>query len=126
MIQDVLEKCKIALRKIDRREDWFIIALIILVGFGGFGLGRLSLGEGAKEPVLIENLTTQGREGAQKGIDTVGAVGQVVASRNGGKYHFPWCSSAERISQENRVWFESVEQAKRAGYTPASNCPGLE
>jgi methylphosphotriester-DNA--protein-cysteine methyltransferase len=57
----------------------------------------------------------------------VGAVsGSYVASKNGTKYHYPWCSGAKRIKDENKVWFDTVEQARAAGYTPAANCPGLE
>lgn len=51
--------------------------------------------------------------------------GKIVGSKNGSKYHYPWCQGAERIKEENKVWFATAAEAKRAGYTPAANCPGL-
>lgn len=50
----------------------------------------------------------------------------LVASKNGSKYHFPWCSGALRIREENKLVFGSREEALEAGYTPASNCKGLD
>ncbi len=122
-------------------EGGFLLILLILVVLGAFGLGRLSamdanrtpslrtekvLGEDQKEagglmatPVApIEEPTAPGLP-AQTG-------GRVVASKNGARYHFPWCSGAKRIAKENEVWFESPEEARKEGYTPASNCKGLE
>lgn len=52
--------------------------------------------------------------------------GQVVASKNGGKYHYPWCPGAKQISPQNLITFNSIEEARAAGYTPASNCKGLK
>jgi methylphosphotriester-DNA--protein-cysteine methyltransferase len=51
--------------------------------------------------------------------------GTYVASKSGSAYHFPWCSGAQRIKEENKVWFETKEEAELAGYRPASNCKGL-
>jgi hypothetical protein len=39
-----------------------------------------------------------------------------VASKNGTKYHLPWCSGAAHIKEENKVWFASKEEAAAAGY----------
>lgn len=51
--------------------------------------------------------------------------GQYVASQKGKKYHWPWCPGGKSIKEENKIWFNSREDAERAGYTPAANCPGL-
>jgi methylphosphotriester-DNA--protein-cysteine methyltransferase len=48
-----------------------------------------------------------------------------VASKNGTKYHLPWCSGAQRIKDENKVWFKTKEDAEKAGFMPASNCKGI-
>jgi hypothetical protein len=50
---------------------------------------------------------------------------QYVASKNGTKYHLPWCAGAQQIKEENKIWFDSKDEAERAGYTPASNCKGI-
>lgn len=49
-----------------------------------------------------------------------------MASQSGTKYHFPWCSGAQRILDKNRVEFKNIKEAKAAGYTAAKNCKGLE
>ena len=118
-------------------NDKFAIVLIILVGFGGFGLGRLSVSEEQKFPIKIENIKTDnifantltGVKNIEQSREVGGTVnegGQVVASKNGTKYHYPWCSGANRISEANKIYFASIEDAKEAGYTPASNCKGLK
>lgn len=43
--------------------------------------------------------------------------GIIVASKNGAKYHWPWCSWAKKIKPENQVWFKSEAEAQKAGYT---------
>jgi hypothetical protein len=52
--------------------------------------------------------------------------GQVVASKNGTKYHLPTCPGAKQISDKNKITFNSAEEARAAGYSPASNCKGLK
>ncbi|MDB9944483.1 hypothetical protein OAD26_00590, partial [bacterium] len=49
----------------------------------------------------------------------------VVGSINGTKYHLPWCPGAQQMKEENKIVFETQEQAREAGYTPAGNCKGL-
>lgn len=50
----------------------------------------------------------------------------VVASKNGTKYHYPWCAGAKQISEKNKIIFSSIEEARAKGYAPASNCKGLK
>src|SRR3990167_6805403 len=76
-----------------QNKDIFVVLLILLVGFGGFGLGRLSKIEEAKEPITIEEI---GQEAvavvAQNQIkQTSTEQGKYVASKNGTKYYLPWC-----------------------------------
>jgi hypothetical protein len=52
--------------------------------------------------------------------------GQVVASKSGAKYHYPWCAGAKQISEKNKITFNSITEARAAGYTPATNCKGLK
>jgi hypothetical protein len=51
--------------------------------------------------------------------------GNYVASKTGSKYHLPWCSGAQTIKEENKIWFETKEEAESRGYSPAKNCKGL-
>lgn len=38
------------------------------------------------------------------------------------KYHYTWCSGSQRIKEENKLWFNSAQEAEAAGYTLAGNC----
>lgn len=51
--------------------------------------------------------------------------GLYLASKSGTKYHRPSCPGAKRIKEENKIWFNSKEEAERAGYSPAKNCNGI-
>jgi len=94
-----------------------VIINFALIAVLSFGLGRLSQTGKIKESMPIS-------VPAQIQVQ-VSAGGNFVGSKNGTKYHYPWCSGAARIKEENKVWFQTVDEAKRAGYSPAANCPGL-
>ncbi|HAT68423.1 MAG: hypothetical protein A2481_01610 [Candidatus Yonathbacteria bacterium RIFOXYC2_FULL_47_9] len=120
-------------------DDLFLGLIIILVAFGSFGLGRLSKIEGTKTPIRIENgpvvtpetfMAPEAGDKVSTNIDqsasVIGATTeQLVGSKSGKKYHYPWCSGASRIAEANRVYFTSKADAEAQGYTPASNCKGL-
>lgn len=99
--------------------DVFVVIIILLVGFGAFGLGRLSNSEEYRPPIRMFE-----REQIDTAPMRIG--GKIVASKKGSKYHFPWCPGARAMSESNKVWFDSEEAARAAGYTPAGNCKGLE
>ncbi len=119
-------------------DDLFLGLIIVLVAFGSFGLGRLSKIEGAKTPIQIENAQGNSTETLTRPIKT--GEGQIatpppaihstsestlVGSKTGKKYHYAWCSGAQRIAEANRVYFSSKADAEARGYTPAANCKGL-
>ncbi len=118
------------------KNDIFIVLVIILVALISFGLGRLSKIRENKMPVTIENLSAnminsqenipqdnQNIKNNQVQINS--SQGMLIGSKNGTKYHFPWCSGAQRIKEENKIWFSNKEEAEKAGYTQAANCKGL-
>lgn len=125
----------------DRPADFYIAGIIMLASITSFGLGRLSVILPIKTPIRIEGIATI--EGAVTN-NSVGATssdlppfrdthaknvsmeqGKYVASKNGTAYHYSWCIGAQRIKNENKIWFSSKEDAEKAGYKPAGNCPGL-
>lgn len=61
-------------------------------------------------------------EASQNEVSPVGAGGRVVASKNGTKYHYPWCPGAGQIKEENKVWYINEDAAIQAGLTKAKNC----
>ncbi len=122
---------------------------MILFSTASFGLGILAgrdigKGTGPDNSLWIENLATTSAlqlpaaaasarvapAATTLPVAAVGAAltpkeGKYVASKSGSKYYLPSCSGVKRIKEENKVWFASIEDAKAAGLTPASNCPGL-
>ncbi|MFA6273083.1 MAG: hypothetical protein WC673_01140 [Candidatus Paceibacterota bacterium] len=126
-IAEIWKKGKEQLAVLER-QDVFLATLIILVAFASFGLGRLSKIKTARVPVKIEQTEQIAAVGKAIGevSSEVKSAGMYVASKNGAKYHFPWCSGAKSISEANKIWFNTVEEARAAGYTPAANCKGLE
>lgn len=123
-----MEKIKSYIRQ--NEADIFTIILVITVGFLGFGLGKLSQMSLEKEPVEIllpEPLTQVSNVGLNAVTEpsVTSNKGQYVASKNSNKYHLPSCSGAKRISEANKIWFASKQEAESRGYTPAGNCPGI-
>jgi hypothetical protein len=45
-----------------------------------------------------------------------------VASRSSSVYHRPDCRWAQNISEENRVWYNTREEAEQAGKRPCKTC----
>ena len=119
-------------QQLEKIKPWLGPINFFLVAALSFGLGRWTKIKETNEPVKIEraNLAAQVMTATGQNQLPLEALelkigGQLVGSKNGTKYHYPWCSGAERIKEENKIWFQSAEEAKRAGYTPAANCPGL-
>lgn len=120
--------------------------LIILLSITSFGLGRASAIDhnqntkiGTNEPKiqLIEPITLPANTIISKSpavssqpsnpIQNISPDSnlQFVASKNGTKYHLSTCGGAKNIKPENKLFFNSREEAEAAGYTKATNCPGL-
>jgi len=106
-IREVIDYCK--------PQRLYTALIIILVGFGSFGLGRLSVSSLGRDEVRISIAS-----------EAVNNELFLVGSRTGKKYYFPWCAGAARISTENKITFASLDEAEAAGFTPADNCKGLE
>ena len=117
-----------------RLRDGFIVLVIVLSSLGAFALGRLSATESStfriEQRAALGQFLGGGEDVREANIAELFPVpsgaGSVVASKTGAKYHFPWCAGARSIKEENKIWFDSVEQARAAGFTPAGNCKGLK
>lgn len=134
-----------------RVKNWFIEnenLLILGTGFIlisaiSFGLGRLweqqISAESAKAPIVVnksktafveQNQSAAADGGSTSGIQKVesrnlGANILYIASKKGEYYHLPLCPGGKAIKPENKIGFSSKEEAEKAGYKPAKNCPGL-
>jgi hypothetical protein len=113
-IQEITQKIKGLLAA----PELFPVLLVLLVGVTSFGLGRLAERGGG---VVFED--TAHRVAIREAV--LPQAQGYVASQGGSKYHLPWCAGADRILEENRVWFETKEEAEAAGYEPAANCSGI-
>ncbi len=132
-----IEQVKAKIKPIE--NDLILVIVIILVALISFGLGRLSKIRENKTPITVDSSTALGAGNAVSNVS--GALSDAelstnspklgvgeklyVASKSGTKYHYPWCSGATNIKEENKIWFSSKEEAEKAGYSPASNCKGL-
>lgn len=126
-IRDVQEKIKGSVIPLLHRHqgDIFVGVIILLVGLGGFGLGRLSVRLPMLSSIAVVG-TDQGTSIAATSTITADKNDRpVVASKTGSRYHLPECPGALKISDANKVWFASRAEAEKAGYTPAANCKGL-
>ncbi len=113
-IADAREKCKTLLARVPR--DILILGVLVLVSTLSFGLGYLAGVDARSVSVpVVETFSVVVPEGE----------GQVVASKSGTKYYLPECVGANRISENNKVWFASPAAAAAAGYAPAANCKGI-
>lgn len=48
--------------------------------------------------------------------------GDIVASSRGSKYYYTYCSGAKTLSESNKVYFSSEEEAEANGYSLSSSC----
>lgn len=134
-INEMLEKIK----------PFYTLILLAAIGSIFFALGRLSTLEMAKTKVKIEypnsaqtgtviNSTVNADKPIAKKVDNTPVIAvepltqstEVIGSKSGKKYYFPWCGTVKRIKPENQVHFVSVDEAKKAGFTPGGNCKGLK
>lgn len=119
-IQEISPKVKAFLTD----DALFTSLLLLLIGLASFGLGRLSVGQDSTTSTLQAPVNEAGTAVASASTTETGEA-MYVGSKNSDKYHLLWCSGAKRISEANKVFFKSKEEAELAGYKPAANCPGL-
>ena len=108
-------------------RDVMMVAILVLVSISSFALGRISVAPAPDKVRLLEaNLIHTTHARAELPISDLKAGGEVVASKRGAMYYLPFCKAALRISDANKIYFESEEKARAAGYTPAQNCAGMK
>lgn len=110
-------------------KDILTVIIVILVGLGSFGLGRLSKepkneglkveygGEEANVSKIINNEVPANLNKINQKTN-----GNFFASSKGSKYYSLGCSAGKTIKQENRVYFDTREGAESAGYELSSSC----
>lgn len=99
------------------RRDIVILLTLILVGVGGYYIGKMETPQKGGGMVI-----------RAEQVDTLATAGEglkdmtVVASTRGSKYYYAACSGAKAISPKNKITFATPEEAERKGYTQAAGC----
>ena len=134
-----IQDLRLKFKGVVTNPEYLLALLIITVSLTSFWLGRISI-EGSGTAFLGTSLselhTTTGSgllsgaadvsTSAGKALEVASTTdGGYVASKNGTKYHLPWCGSAKQISEQNKIFFATKAEAEAAGYTPAANCKGI-
>ena len=117
MVADSIKKVKGWCK--DNSSDLFVAGIIFLTGLSSFGLGRISVEWKSSSPLSV----TESGEADETANQHGQADKRVVASRSGSVYHYAWCPGASKIKEENKIWFPTVEDAKKSGLKLATNCP---
>lgn len=117
------------------KKNLFLLFLIILISLLSFQLGRIS--KNVSQPIRMEKagiqeifnkensnvkISNQGTEAGSRGVERIDFRVVVSKKSTSMKYHFLWCAGAKQIKEENKVYFNSEEEAISAGYTLAANC----
>ncbi len=127
-----------------KKNEEKIVLIIggILIAALSFGIGRLTVLNTGQAELVYEKRESQNlclrapqesKESSQvAGTETkkekeagtkVGkSQGKFVGSKNSNKYHLPSCRWAKKIKEENKIWFQSKEEAEKAGYVPCGTC----
>lgn len=130
MLSEIIKLCKRTAGWIKNNDkELYLASVVVLVAVIGFGLGRLSKIREEKTPITIKDRGLIAVSASSVDINKTvenKADKIFVASRNGKKYYYAWCESANVIKEQNRIWFSTQEEAERAGYEPAANCKGLK
>lgn len=122
--------------KLEKIKPFYGILLLISTAMIFFALGRLSVENTAENKVKIgytsssQPATVLKSQNISSTTQTLSVPapkedGPVIGSKSGKKYYFPWCGTVKRIKPENQVPFNSIAEAKKAGFTPGGNCKGL-
>ncbi len=135
-----MEKIKLFLGS-DSGKDILTVIVIILVGLGSFGLGRLST-RGESEGLKIEytrpnielraqvpqipengqNPQNDQKEAPEVTQESKPVIRTFFASKKGSKYYSASCGGGKTIKPENKIYFSSKEEAEGAGYELSSTC----
>jgi hypothetical protein len=104
------------------QSDIILTLIIVLIALVSFGAGLLITSKEGNNPIIIQNPENSFQAAVvEQSLSEKSIEGMFVASKNGTKYHWPDCPWAEKISEENQVWFSSEEEAQAAGYTRCSS-----
>ena len=122
-IQNILSKINSYLG--EGGEEVLIVISIILAASLGSGITYIAVNSTGQhiDPVFTKfDAVEDKKQQKMVSIENVNNSGVVYASKNGKKYYYSNCSGLNRIKEENKVSFDSSDDAESQGYTLASGC----
>jgi hypothetical protein len=95
----------------------------ILIATASFGAGRLTTLQ-KSEPIVVENSQEENNSSSSSGIDgdkntnddQNEVYGKYVGSLEGNVYYLASSAKAKDIDDDEKIWFESKEEAEEQGY----------
>lgn len=114
----------------EHEKNLFIDLALVLGFLIGLGAGLLTNSNRVSSIIIDKNIkiglptTTNNQAGNNSNVPKTTVIsGNFLASINGKAYYPVNCDAANRIKEENRIWFNSREEAEAEGYKLAQNCP---
>jgi len=109
------------------KADVFVVLLIVTMSVSAFCLGILYEQEKyVPEIIFSQSITPLVQitpQSAQIAVaQAVKSNGRIMASKNGKRYYFSWCTGAEKIAVKNRIYFTTEAEAQSRGLTVAKGC----
>jgi len=119
----------------ERRQVLIYIGILAGTAVIAFYIGYVARAESAKASPVVINcpaeayMSPQGTSQTLSSSVTTAAanhsnqsIGSYVASQNGKKYYPIGCAGANRIKDQNKIFFQTQMSAQAAGYTLAQAC----
>ncbi|MDQ5922471.1 MAG: Ada Zn binding protein [Patescibacteria group bacterium] len=139
-IANIMQKIKYFLES-DKGKSLITVIIVVLVGIGSFGLGRLSKSQENKgidilyrdinsfiptnspdKPNLSSNSLNSVDTGKSPSKPENSSKKGFVASRIGSRYYPLDCPAGDKLKQENKIYFSTEKEAIEKGYTKSSSC----
>lgn len=113
----------------ENQNNLLVIAALVSGLLIGLGLGILSNANNPSLIIIDKNTKIVAPETLLRSeigdLSSNFQGGNFVASINGKAYYPVDCEASKRIKEENRIWFETAQEAESQGYQPAKTCPGF-
>jgi hypothetical protein len=107
------------------KKDWFwIIGEILLISFV-FSLGFIWGGKIINRPAMVidKELIVNLDESTTTASQKISSPNTIFVASSKGKYYYPLdCSLAENLSEKNKIYFQTKEEAEAKGYLQNSQC----
>lgn len=106
-----------------------VVVICLVLAVSSFFLGRFSarasINNANNKAIYVEYpplVDPYSEIGEERVIGQTVLTGQYVASQSGTKYYTLDCGGVSRIKEENKIYFDSIDEAENAGYEPADGC----